>query len=167
MDPTLLLDKDDYTSLMNKSPEVEPYLFVYGFQKIKEIDNAVNTIAGALHLNVINGSPDKIRLTGAHKQVYSYGPREFLSYIANAAFVVSNSFHGTAFSIIFHKQFVVVPHTTRGRRMIELLDKLGISSRLWFDDSCEWQKQIDYDIVEKRRSELRKDSEAYLLEQLK
>ncbi len=165
IDPTLLLDLEDYTALQASPMETEPYLFVYGFQGIKEIDDAVRIIADSLHLRVINGSP-KVKLTTDHKKVYDYGPREFLSYIANADFVVSNSFHATAFSIIYQKNFVVVPHTTRGRRMIELLGKLGLSDRLWYDDSCAWQQPLDYEDVRQKLSDLRTESESYLLDNL-
>ena len=39
------------------------------------------------------------------KQLYDVGPSEFLSYIKNAAYVITDSFHGTVFSVLFNKQF--------------------------------------------------------------
>ena len=58
------------------------------------------------------------------------GPDEFLSYIKNARYVITNSFHGTAFSIIYHKQFVVVPHSKTGNRVTDLLERVGLNSQV-------------------------------------
>lgn len=166
IDPTLLLDQADYLPLESKRLEPAPYLFVYGFENTEIIDHVVHTIADAMNLKIINGCPHRIRLTGECIKVYDYGPQEFLSYMANADYVVSNSFHATAFSIILQKPFVVVPHKTRGKRMIELLGKLGINERLWLDDECAWKTEIDYKNVKKSLLSLRKESEEYLLSQL-
>ena len=53
------------------------------------------------------------------------GPREFLSYIKNAECVVTNSFHGMAFSVIFKKKFISVAHSSRNTRLENLLKIIG------------------------------------------
>ena len=58
------------------------------------------------------------------------GPREFLSWIAHAAFVVTNSFHATAFSAIFEVPYATVSHSTRNARMESLLEILEQEDRI-------------------------------------
>lgn len=167
IDPTLLLDKDSYVCIQSERLVSEPYLFVYGFENSTEINTAIHVIAEKYHLKIINGCPHRIKISDPHESVYDYDPKDFLSYIANAHFVISNSFHATAFSIIYEKDFVVVPHSTRGKRMTELLEKLGIKDRVWNNDSQDVSELIDYKSVKDRLLMLRKESEDYLLQQLK
>lgn len=167
IDPTLLLDKQDYEPLESEKKVNEPYVFVYGFETTDQINEAVKTIADKLNLKVINGSPKRIKLSGDCRKIYNYSPDEFLSYINHADYVVTNSFHGTAFSIIYKKKFVVVPHTSRGRRMTELLAKLGIANRIWRDASCPWESDIDYRALSEKLEMLRDNSKTYLEQNLK
>lgn len=161
IDPTLLLQAEDYSSLEAENSEKEPYIFVYGFETSSGIVQAVSEISKALNIRVVNGSPDKIKLPNCKNAQY-YGPDKFLSYIKNADFVITNSFHGTAFSLIYNKHFVTVPHTTRGRRMIELLKKLDLSNRLWGDSNSVWEQEIDYLAVNEKLSVLKKESVEFL-----
>ena len=62
---------------------------------------------------------------------------------------------------------MTIAHTTRGRRMVELLHKLGLADRLWQNEECDWQRKINYEEVEKKRNELRKEAINYLKENIK
>lgn len=166
IDPTLLLNCEDYSDVIAPKSIDEPYIFVYGFETSSNLVEAVRAISNELGIRVINGSPERIKLNNV-ENLYDYGPDEFLNYIKNAQFVVTNSFHGTAFSIIYNKQFVTVAHSTRGRRMIDLLEKLGLSGRLWQNCECDWRSQIDYTDVNKKRVPLKEKSLDYLRENLK
>ncbi len=165
IDPTLLFGMEDYEEVISEKTEDKPYIFVYGFQTSDEIIEAVNKISQELGVRVINGSPDRINIKGVEK-VYNYGPDEFLSYIKNAEVVITNSFHGTAFSLIFKKKFVTISHTTRGKRMIELLGKLGLSDRIWGNSECDWNKDIDYAEAGKKLEELKAEAFDYLKKNL-
>lgn len=167
IDPTLLLEKEAFAPLESEIGETEPYIFVYGFENSDDIQKAVKTVADQTGYHVINGSPDKIKLDGNVKNVRNYAPDQFLTYIKNAAYVVTNSFHGTAFSIIYQKQFLTVPHTTRGKRMVELLHKIGLSDRLWGDATARFDAPIDYDSAHDALLKLREQSLAYLKSNLK
>lgn len=167
IDPTLLLNEEDYTPLESERLEKEPYIFVYGFETSDAINDAVRIISEELGAKVINGSPERIKLTTDCKRVRNFSPDEFLSYIKHAEFVVTSSFHGTAFSLIYKKQFAVVPHTTRGKRMTELLGKLGLESRLWLENGCDWQSKIDYTLPYENLQKLRDKAKGYLENNLK
>ena len=165
IDPTLLLEKEDFADAENEIEEKEPYIFVYGFETTSNIVEAVNVISKETGFRVVNGSPDRIKLVNV-TNLCNYGPGEFLSYMKNADFVITNSFHGTAFSLIYNKKFVTVAHTTRGRRMTELLAKVGLSDRIWAD-CCDWKKEIDYMAAEQKIKELKNYAAEYLAKSLK
>lgn len=161
IDPTLLLNSEDYSSLEAERLIQEPYVFVYGLENSEDLNHATRIISKVRGLKVVNGSPHRTKILCECECVYNYGPKEFLSYIKYADYVITNSFHGTAFSILYHKSFVVIPHTKRGRRMTELLSKLNLSARIWKCESCEWNKNIDYGSVTNKLQELRYNTEKY------
>ena len=163
VDPTLLLDESDYASVESKNAETEPYIFVYGFESTDEIKQAITLATKKYSCKVINGSPHRIKLEGNVVNLRNYGPDQFLTLIKNASCVVTNSFHGTAFSIIYKKDFITVPHSTRGKRMVELLGKLDLLQRLWGTDVFSLEASIDWGRVYEKLYILRKHSADYLL----
>ena len=83
----------------------------------------------------------------------------------NADYVLTNSFHGTAFSVIFEKQFMVIPHSNTGNRVTELLDRINLSTRhkkLTVDAVKEMTNPIDYTKVRPVFNELKKESIDFL-----
>ena len=163
IDPTLLLEADDYSEIEGKEAEKEPYIFVYGFEDNEDFHDAVNIVRKKLGIRIINGCPHRIHLDGDVTNLRECGPSEFLGLIKNAQYVVTNSFHGTAFSIVYKKEFVTLAHSTRASRMTELLSKLGLLPRLWGNESFSIDNSIDWSHVEEKRSILQKHSREYLL----
>lgn len=95
---------------------------------------------------------------------------EWVKNIASSHFVVTPSFHGLAFSLIYHKQFIIIKNsqnTNRQSRMVDLLSELGLEDR--FFDCVEdatiariWEKTIDYAIIDQKLEAMRKESMDYL-----
>lgn len=129
LDPSLLLQKEDYEMILKKPGGVEPYLLIYSLDRDIRMLKLAHKIAKERGLQVIEIAISKTPFCG-HKQIFSADPAEFLGWIEQASFVVTNSFHGTAFSIVFRKKFLVIKHKTRGARMESLLDKLKLRDRL-------------------------------------
>jgi len=103
-------------------------------------------VANRLGLPIIAYSkPRKYQLSNFYREFSDMGPKEFLYLLKNAAYVVTNSFHGTVFSIMFEKPFITVPHQTRSIRMIELLNDVGLEDRIAKDISV-LDDKIDFDI---------------------
>ena len=73
-------------------------------------------------------------------------PGEFLSYIKKGKYVVTNSFHGTVFSIIYNKEFYTLPKSGTSSRMVELLNRLGIERRILDNDKKD-DAELDYTVV--------------------
>lgn len=135
LDPTLLLEREQYDRMCNKEPLIEgDYIFFYSISYPSEVMKTVKEIANRLHMKVVTV------FTSFHTIIcerygievrYDAGPREFLNLIKNAKLVLTNSFHGTAFSIIFNKPFYYVCKTVNGKlerddRINGLLEELGI-----------------------------------------
>ena len=160
-DPTLLIDKEDYNVIEAERIVREPYLFVYGMEDASEVDSAVKTISETKGLKVVNGSPHRIRLSMECEKVYDYGPKEFLSYIKYASYVVTNSFHGTVFSVLYEKPFTSVTHSTRGKRITSLLSAIELDSRLWDETTSSWNSGIDYESVRRKIELLRNNADNY------
>ena len=164
LDPTLLLDEGDYADV--ESPERTgdgDYIFVYGFETTPEIETALAEVRRRHpSCRVVNGSPHRVKLRCPHESRRVYGPDMFLSFVKHAQCIVTNSFHATAFSVIYQKEFVTVPHSSRALRMTHLLGSLGLASRLWGHEAFSFDAPVDWSAVRDRILELRQSSVAYL-----
>lgn len=127
MDPVFLIDKNDWNNIIYNIKSNEKYIFVYDFDKSELIREISIKIAREKKLKIYsvfkNNYSDKV--------IKRMGPLDFISYIKNAEFIISNSFHGTAFSIIFEKQFIVINRKEQiNTRMRDLLNTLNMENRL-------------------------------------
>lgn len=132
VDPCFLLTSKQYVSLFSldkvNNKKQKRYLFAYFIsERNKRIREMVYVIANALGLEIIEFHYRKGRDLNKYYQTSDMGPDEFLKCIYNAEFVVTNSFHGTVFSILFKKQFYSVYDVDA--RKTNLLDKMGLSKR--------------------------------------
>ena len=102
----------------------------------------------------------------ADKNYFLEGPEKFLSLVRNASFVISNSFHAVAFSIIFQKDFVVFNRSYKiNTRMRDLLRSIGQEPLLILDETMLQQHQIktiDFELIEKKLNVLITTSKKYL-----
>lgn len=127
-DPVFLLNKDEWSELV-QVVDNENYLLVYDTEKSQIIKEIATAVASRLNLKIFSIS--SFKLDYAEKNFNSAGPVEFISLIKKAKFVISNSFHGTAFSLIFEKNLCVVARSEAiNSRMQSLLDGAGLSERL-------------------------------------
>ena len=90
---------------------------------------------------------------------------KFVGLIKNASYVCTNSFHGTAFSVIYHKKFIVETETCKGRniRSEELLNHLGLSKCIMNAKDSDINADSDWDYVDEKLKEEREKSKDYLL----
>lgn len=165
LDPTLLLDKNDWNKVIatedgNLSQEryVLFYDLLYGSFENKEIENFAKN--KGLSIKVISG----YARSSTSPNVYSTSaPQMFLSLIKNAEFVFTSSFHGLVFSIIYNKDFYASFRENEDRAK-SLLDSLDLEEKLLKPKQiipCNYKK-IDYGDVNKRLNLLRADSLCFL-----
>lgn len=163
LDPTLLISKNEWLKLDKGNFNLKKYVLVYSLEKNVLLDKVANKVASRYDLEVIYMIPSKKK--DFFKFNSAYGPYEFISIIKNASFIVTNSFHGTAFSVVFEKEFLTVPHKTRGTRMKGLLYDLDLRSRIIENESDESLSNIDpidYKVVTSRLETMKKESIDFL-----
>ncbi len=129
LDPTLLVGRPFWDKLANTKYTGRKYLLVYELSHNKDMLRAANLLAQRLNLEVYYITDFRHDPYGFTK-IKRVGPTEFIGLFKNASFVVTNSFHGTAFSVIYEKNFVTFPHKTRGTRMTSLLKQLNLDARI-------------------------------------
>lgn len=162
LDPTLLLNAQDYAGMEIPVDEAEPYLLFYNVSPAPLATKTALKIANEKGLRIIDISPSPfVRVPGA-KKVDDIGPGEFLSYVKNAECVVTNSFHGTVFSIIYKKSFYSIPHKKRSGRVVDLLELTGLSDRLIKGIDSVSYEPLDYLSAYDSLNAARRDSYNYL-----
>lgn len=159
LDPTLILG--DYKNLIPNIKEKNTLLY-YPLSKDVELEVFAHKLSEELQLLPINNNNKKFIL--GRLEWNRTGIEEWLNNIAESKFVVTRSFHGLVFSLLFHRNFAIVA-TKNGRnsRIIDLLSLIGLTDRFYdsFDSlyaSKPWTRKIDYDIIDQRISTIRKNS---------
>lgn len=135
VDPTLLLEKKDYDTLCHKATApVEDYILLYFLkhdQTAPLLISYANMLARMFHLRVVYSfakMPDRVFPAGSETFFYS-DPIEFVNLIKHARAVVTNSFHGTIFSLLYHRPFFTYLVSSMSARVTDLLHEVGLESR--------------------------------------
>ena len=140
-DPTLLLTKQEWISYMKAYPGMpERYVLVYQLSASDAIVNLAQKIGQERNIPVycICKRAFRVEKNAGIVNILDAGPAEFLSLIANAEFVVTNSFHGTAFSVNFNVPFYTVVSSKKknNARMESLLETVDLKDRLLDENHC-------------------------------
>ena len=131
IDPTLLVKKAVWDSLAAKSKlkiTSKKYILTYILEDNPELTKTVNYLSEKLNLPVL--SVAKIKRFKRETIFKDAGPEDFLKLFKNAEVVVTNSFHGTVFSVLYEKRNFIVPHLKTSSRMINLLKTLHLEERI-------------------------------------
>ena len=133
LDPTLLLTKDDYLELVDCSnvKRHEGELLYYFLDVTLEKMNLANRLAKESGLNLYEvNNVCTADYSHFEKRIQS-SLEQWISGFRDASFVITDSFHGCVFSILFNKPFVIISNKKRGiSRLISLLSILGLQNRL-------------------------------------
>lgn len=165
LDPTLLLKAEDYFDLIPKNvKEMNPYICSYMLDMTGDKQRVAEYMAHNSKSIVRNIYP----LKSSSEQYVRV--EEWLRSIRDAEYIVTDSFHGMAFSIIFNKQFVCLNNPKRGSaRFVSLLSKLDLLDRLIDVDQisyesidCILRHNIDYSSVNRAIQDLRQEAFEYL-----
>lgn len=130
LDPVFLLSKEDWLKIVpNKRLVMEKYILVYHlFAESEGLVDFVKKKAYEKSLKIV-AINDRNYRNYADIQINNAGPAEFISLISNAEMVVADSFHATAFSIIFNKDFYIFYMLPNMARMVDLLNAIGLGKR--------------------------------------
>lgn len=174
LDPTILAGSDFWNNLLShkyKKP-FPKYIFCYIFSNAEKCSSYLKRVQSKTGLPIVYVNISNL----AYSSIESYcvkdkGPIEFLQLLKNAELVITDSFHGTAFSLLFNKEFYVFRRDIDYEkidmfsRIESILDIAGLNKRICsVDNEFELQPPIDYVPVNKKFEKLRKDSNDFLRE---
>ncbi len=170
-DPVFLLSKEEWREI-EISPKIsQPYILCYFLSPDKQAVEVVKKIKQMTGLKVVHLNVNERDKFKSDYDIRTACSREFLGYIDDAEYVITNSFHCTAFSVLFEKKFVVVKKKTANSRMESLLSKLGLNYR--FIDESKLEKitendlEVDYSSASKIVQGFVNESKEYLYCNLK
>ena len=170
LDPTMLLTKEDYLSLIDYSNvPIRKGLFTYLLDDNNRKRKLVNEVEVALQIKEFKNQPKAFR-GNKSTDIYDYivpSVEGWIKAFDQADFVITDSFHGTVFSIIFNKPFLAIVNEQKGAsRFISLLESLGLEDRLVNEDCIVEQtifgKKIDYKSVNTKLNVLRNEGFDFL-----
>lgn len=177
-DPTLLLTTQEW-DLVKKDIKLEDkYIFCYFLGDNRKAREYAQKVARKYNLKiyavVFMDEINKIDFNFGDEQLYDIGPAEFISYIEKAEYVITDSFHGTIFSILYNKEFIVFNRfeISKGQstnsRIDSLLGIVGLENRRKIDiqDVETINADIDYEEVKKKIDRIQDVSIRYLKEKL-
>lgn len=165
LDPIFLLNKEEWIQI-SKQVKEKDYILVYLMHNDGEIFRFVDKLAQDLKLKTIIITT-VVRDFLISKNTIIPNPQDWLGYFINAKYIVTNSFHGTAFSINFNKKFFVdFLHSSANvnSRLENILDLFDLRDRLIDNIGADYDRPIDYDRVNKILELEREKSINYLKE---
>jgi len=161
LDPTMLLSKSDYEELLNnptvKIKESDGQLFCYVLDPSNEMTNTINSCSKTLgYKEFFCNRKQELTDSANSDNIDEYvipAIEQWIKSFADADMVITDSFHGCVFSIIFNKPFWVITNYDRGiARFTSLLDTFGLKDRIVnLDSNINWQKPIDWERINKIR----------------
>lgn len=172
-DPTLLLTASDYRPFIKqahtytKKRYLLAYILDYAFNPYPTIQQVIKRISKEQGLEVIYLMANTINNYKIGKSITSAGPNEFLKLFSEASYIVTSSFHGVAFSLLFEKDFyTVTPNKEQEDGRIQtLLQSIGAQDRAirqGEDVSVLKSSSIDYETIRPQIENFREQSYTFL-----
>lgn len=129
LDPVFLISANDWDKLLPLEHYDEEYILVYDFMQSKTIRKVVMRLADLTNCKIFAIGARMLRY--ADKSFTTADPTQFISLVKHSRCVVSNSFHGTAFAMIYHRDFFVVNREDGlNERMVDWLNRCNLRERL-------------------------------------
>ena len=134
VDPTLLLSKKDWEDLMVPYKTAEPYILLFEFKRSAYVMDLARKIQKKTGYKIIRICKNEMPVDSDDDilNIRDFGPAEFLGLYANASIVLTTSFHGSIFSLIFEKPFYTITPASKNNnsRQEDLLSRLNLKDRL-------------------------------------
>lgn len=168
LDPTLLLERTDWAAAARDGGAGRGYILCYCISRPDALAPYIRRLAEETGLPVVQLCGVRQKVHPKARCILSAGPAEFLGLFRDAAYVCTNSFHGTVFSVQFQKPFftAVAPAemaAPESSRTFSLLSRLGLGERIiGKGDTADLTAPIDWAAVGERLGRERKLSLDYL-----
>lgn len=163
LDPTLLLSQKEWQTLFSLNEKKGGYILSYALYFDPRLNALADKLSKEKNLPVVHFSKKNLFGNGEQRVPFA-DPKKFVELFAGADYVVTNSFHGTAFAVNFSKNFVSFVGNSRSSRITDLLDTLGIPERaaVRYTQDLLQLDDIDYVSVQEKLDAEREKSLAYI-----
>lgn len=154
LDPVFLLDADKWRKLITAPPVKQKYIFCYFIGDVAGMRHFARKMRKATGLPLVVVYKNIRDELYRNIKIYSAGPVEFLSLIAHAEYICTNSFHAVAFSIIFKKKFWVFIDDANVQssmsRIVDFTRMTGLENRVLTAKKCEvkFDEVLDYSLAQ-------------------
>lgn len=170
LDPTLLLSHKDYENIIFDKTHTHEYICEFFLDPSPQKYDLTTRIAAEEHISIINNNILKPKKRIQRLFFHQRSISQWLRNIRDAKYVITDSFHGTVFSIIFHKQFISINNKKRGSARFEsLLSEIDLMYRLRNIEDLDFnsaysilKNKIDYNEVDSILDNMRISSIAFL-----
>lgn len=165
IDPVYLLDKEQWNKMIGNTKFNKKYILVYQLHNNKEFERYCKEFSKKVNLPLIRISISWLYMFRPGKLAFLPTPQEFMAYFRDAEYVITDSFHGTSFSLIFNKKFVYILPGETSTRITSILNLTGTQDRILsnYNDFDTIKKEIDY----KRVNDILKDERKKSIELLR
>ena len=166
-DPTMLLDAEEWSRVEKRCALGRgEYILFYTIRRSEALMKYCRELSKAtgIRIVIVGGNPIK-RITNRDRSLdyaTDISPAEWLYLVHNAKYVVTNSFHGTAFSIIFKKDFYVELSSLTNSRLAHITDMLSLTDRVIGNAECSPATSCNYEIAESKLAEISSSSAEFL-----
>lgn len=173
VDPVMLLSADEWLEkIPNENRSNEPYIFAYLLGPSEEYRRQITEFAKKKGLKIITSHHmdtfNKADEGFGDEAPFDVGPAEFVNLIRNAEYVFTDSFHGSVFSMIYQKQFMIFDRyeagtiTSKNSRIDSFCENYGLKDRRFGGDISAADNPIDYAAVCQKTDAHIKKSKAFL-----
>ncbi len=166
LDPTLLINSESYEEIESKELLFnERFIFAYFVSENVELMRCAEKLAKESGFKLLELHYYMQKKYDDHNQIADIGPAEFLWYIKNSEYVITNSFHGTVFSILYKKNFYSVYE--KNARINNLLEALKLEDRHAVNSNeIDFNRVINFENVDRYLNNFRESSIGFLKKSL-
>lgn len=147
LDPTLMLTADEWSKYAAGSIIQQKYVLVYQIHNDSRLGDYAKRFADYVGLPLVRVSSNLRQVVREGNFKWLPSLDKFLSYVKNCSYMITDSFHGTAFAINFNRQFLeILPKNNTGSRNMSILNLTGLTGRIVndFNDFTLANQQINY-----------------------
>lgn len=160
IDPTFLIPKEQYLRMAIR-PREKNYVLVYHMAEIPEGSKCADVLAEKYGWNIIEIHANFAKREDRVRHRQNVGPLELLGYLAFAEYIITSSFHGLAFSLIFNKKFCTIS-SKNNVRLADLLNFVGLTDRMIESVVNIPDYEVNYKSVDEKLNEFVSKSKEYL-----
>lgn len=162
LDPVFFLKEESWQKV-ERRPDRKDYIFVYVTEGNRKMAEYARKLSREKELPVIEVRAGQQGADRSFELDVTAGPAEFLGYIHNAAYVVTNSFHAAAFSIIYRKKFLTFAHSNLNTRLRNILQIHGLEDKICQEGGeGDIDAPVDWERVRGKTAEAVEESAAFL-----